>query len=203
MKKEEQAKIEKRKAYAFLTIILLSTIVFLVVILAMIIESVKYKSYKDIAKKGLTILGTEMFSLQEGDYYIYLYSSKGASEKLNKEKQEALEPYIVNYFTFVKQNKRKGSVCEIRLMDVDESKNARCLSDHTTTSASSWTSFYVDEASLPALVYLTVNSTTGGGYSYAYEVITMENDIKGRLADSISSFTTVAYIPKREETAFC
>lgn len=202
MKKEQQTKIEKRKAYAFLTIITLATIIFLIVILAMIFESIKYKSYKDIAKKGLTILGSDVFSLQDGDYYIYIYSSNPSNEKINVEKQEALEPYIVNYFTFVKQNKRKGNVCEIRLMDVEESKNARCLSDYTTRSASSWTNFYVEESNLPMLLYLVVEETSNSQYSYSYEIFSIESDIKAKLADSISLSTNVAYIPKKEEYAF-
>ena len=132
MKKNEQDRLQRRKTYAFLTIIGLATIIFIIVILAMIVKSVKFKSYNDIARKDLTILGQDMFSLQEGDYYIFIYSSNHDNKKINMEKQDALEPYIANYFTFVKQNKRKNGVCEMRLLDIEESKNQRCLSTYTT-----------------------------------------------------------------------
>ena len=203
MKKNEQDRLQRRKTYAFLTIIALATIIFIIVILAMIVKSVKFKSYNDIARKNLTILGQEMFSLQEGDYYIFIYSSNHDNKKINMEKQDALEPYIANYFTFVKQNKRKNGVCEMRLLDIEESKNQRCLSTYTTSSASYWSEFYVDEASLPMLVYLTVSTAGNNQYNYSYETYTKESDIKSKLSTSISSVVNVAYIPTKKESMYC
>ena len=203
MKKNEQDRLQRRKTYAFLTIIGLATIIFIIVILAMIVKSVKFKSYNDIARKDLTILGQDMFSLQEGDYYIFIYSSNHDNEKINMEKQDALEPYIANYFTFVKQNKRKNGVCEMRLLDIEESKNQRCLSTYTTSSASYWSEFYVDEASLPMLVYLTVSTAGNNQYNYSYETYTKESDIKSKLSTSISSVVNVAYIPFKKESMYC
>ena len=203
MKKNEQDRLQRRKTYAFLTIIGLATIIFIIVILAMIVKSVKFKSYNDIARKDLTILGQDMFSLQEGDYYIFIYSSNHDNKKINMEKQDALEPYIANYFTFVKQNKRKNGVCEMRLLDIEESKNQRCLSTYTTSSASYWSEFYVDEASLPMLVYLTVSTAGNNQYNYSYETYTKESDIKSKLSTSISSVVNVAYIPTKKESMYC
>ena len=203
MKKNEQDRLQRRKTYAFLTIIGLATIIFIIVILAMIVKSVKFKSYNDITRKNLTILGQEMFSLQEGDYYIFIYSSNHDNKKINMEKQDALEPYIANYFTFVKQNKRKNGVCEMRLLDIEESKNQRCLSTYTTSSASYWSEFYVDEASLPMLVYLTVSTAGNNQYNYSYETYTKESDIKSKLSTSISSVVNVAYIPTKKESMYC
>ena len=203
MKKNEQDRLQRRKTYAFLTIIALATIIFIIVILAMIVKSVKFKSYNDIARKDLTILGQDMFSLQEGDYYIFIYSSNHDNKKINMEKQDALEPYIANYFTFVKQNKRKNGVCEMRLLDIEESKNQRCLSTYTTSSASYWSEFYVDEASLPMLVYLTVSTAGNNQYNYSYETYTKESDIKSKLSTSISSVVNVAYIPTKKESMYC
>ena len=203
MKKNEQDRLQKRKTYTFLTIIALATIIFIIVILAMIFKSIKFKSYKDIARKDLTILGQDMFSLQDGDYYIFIYSSNHNNEKINMEKQDALEPYIANYFTFVKQNKRKNGICEMRLLDIEESKNQRCLSTYTTSSASYWSDFYVDEASLPMLVYLTVSSAGNNQYNYSYETYTKESDIKSKLSTSISSVVNVAYIPTKKESMYC
>lgn len=200
MKKEEQARVEKRKAGAFLTMIGFSTAIFLVIVIAMVFQSIKFKNYKDITRKGLTIAGSDVFNLQEGDYYIYIYSSNKANGKIDLEKQEALEPYIVNYFTFVKQNKRKGNICEIRLMDVEEAKNARCVSDHTTYSTASWTNFYVDEANLPMLMYLVVEKGSNQ-YNYTYDMYITESDIKSKLANSISATIGVAYFPKKKEYA--
>ena len=141
MKKSEIDKMQRRRAYTFLIAIALATVVFLIVVLAMVFKSVKFKSYKDIARKNLTILGQDMFNLQDGDYYIFIYSSNHDNEKINMEKQDALEPYIANYFTFVKQNRRKKGVCEMRLLDIENSKNQRCLSTYTTSSSSRWTDF--------------------------------------------------------------
>ena len=203
MKKNEQNMLYKKKAYAFLTIIALATIIFIIVIFAMIAKSVKFKGYNDIARKNLTILGQDMFSLQDGDYYIFIYSSNHNNEKINMEKQDALEPYIANYFTFVKQNKRKNGVCEIRLLDIEESKNQRCLSTYTTSSASKWSEFYMDEASLPMLVYLTVSSAGNNQYNYSYETYAVEGDIKTKLANSISLVVNVAYIPSKKESMYC
>ena len=203
MKKNEQDKLYKKKAYAFLTVIALATIIFIIVIFAMIAKSVKFKGYSDIARKNLTILGQDMFCLQDGDYYIFIYSSNYNNEKINMEKQDALEPYIANYFTFVKQNKRKNGVCEIRLLDIEESKNQRCLSTYTTSSASKWSEFYVDEASLPMLVYLTVSSAGNNQYNYSYETYAVEGDIKTKLANSISLVVNVAYIPSKKESMYC
>ena len=203
MKKNEQDRLQRRKTYAFLTIIGLATIIFIIVILAMIVKSVKFKSYNDIARKDLTILGQDMFNLQEGDYYIFIYSSNHDNEKINMEKQDALEPYIANYFTFVKQNKRKNGVCEMRLLDIEESKNQRCLSTYTTSSSSYWSEFYVDEASLPMLVYLTVSAAGNNQYNYSYETYTKESDIKSKLSTSISSVVNVAYIPTKKESMYC
>ena len=203
MKKNEQDMLYKKKAYAFLTIIALATIIFIIVIFAMIAKSVKFKGYNDIARKNLTILGQDMFSLQDGDYYIFIYSSNHNNEKINMEKQDALEPYIANYFTFVKQNKRKNGVCEIRLLDIEESKNQRCLSTYTTSSASKWSEFYMDEASLPMLVYLTVSSAGNNQYNYSYETYAVEGDIKTKLANSISLVVNVAYIPSKKESMYC
>jgi len=203
MKKSEIDKMQRRRAYTFLIAIALTTVVFLIVVLAMVFKSVKFKSYKDIARKNLTILGQDMFSLQDGDYYIFIYSSNHDNEKINMEKQDALEPYIANYFTFVKQNKRKNGVCEMRLLDIENSKNQRCLSTYTTSSSSRWTDFYVDEASLPMLVYLSVTSAGNNQYNYSYETYASESDIKSKLSTSISSVVGVAYIPLKKENEYC
>lgn len=203
MKKSEIDKMQRRRAYTFLIAIALATVVFLIVVLAMVFKSVKFKSYKDIARKNLTILGQDMFSLQDGDYYIFIYSSNHDNEKINMEKQDALEPYIANYFTFVKQNKRKSGVCEMRLLDIENSKNQRCLSTYTTSSSSRWTDFYVDEASLPMLVYLSVADAGNNQYNYSYETYASESDIKSQLSTSISSVVGVAYIPLKKENEYC
>ena len=199
MKRDDLTKGEKRKAYAFFTIIILATIIFLIVVIAMIVDSVKINSYKDIERRGLTITGQEMFSLQAGDYYIFIYSSDKSNNKIDLEKQDALEPYVANYFTFVKQNKNKKGVCEIRMMDVANKKNASCLDTTTTTEAKEWNEFKVEPAKLPALIYMVVNESNGK-LTYSYDMFTKEGDIKSNLSHSISSAQEVWYIPPKKES---
>lgn len=199
MRKEEQTAQAKRKAYTFLFIIGLITIIFVIVLIAMVFRGIKFKSYQDIAKRGLTITGQEVFKLKDGDYYVFFYSSAKENQKINYDKQDSLEPYIANYFTFVKQNKHKQGVCQIRLLDVDNSKNSFCLYTSTTSSAQSWDNFTIDESSLPALMYLTVDDAGSGQYRYSYDIYTEESQIKSQLSNSISSVITVAYIPPKKE----
>ena len=200
MRKSEQLRLQRKKDIGLWSFIALATLIFLAIVCAMIIENVEYRSYKNISKKGLTILGSEMFSLTDGDYYIFVYSSDDDNNRINMNKQNELEVYIVNYFNFVKQNKRKGNICEMRLLDIEESKNKRCLGSETTTNANSWSNFTIEESSLPALIYMEVESNNGS-YNYSYDIYTKASDIKEKLSNSISLTTTSSYLPlkKKEE----
>lgn len=199
MAKENGQKSNLTRVRLFYCLAGLITVIFLVALISVLSLHASYKSYDKINRKGKTIDGTSLFQLTSGEYFIFIYSSDETKVSMNYSKQKSLEPYVVNYFDFCKQNNAKygDEIIPIVLMDVAKDVNQRCLGSETSTDSTSWTTFSVDKNSLPVLVDMSVGSTDAG-YSYQYKVYSTKSEIQNRFQKMIS-LIPVSYLPVDEE----
>lgn len=188
----------KRRGIVFFSVLGAILIIFLIAFIVVLSRFNDFKSYEKIARKGYVIEGNKLFTLSAGDYYVFIYSSEDTG-RYNVEKQEELESHIVNYFNFYKQNKHQyeSEMAPMMLMDIADPVNKRCLSSYNVLTAQSWLDFYIDETSVPMLLYFE-NTQSGNAINYQYTVYKTATEIEKKLYNSIS-FIPVAYIPNKDE----
>lgn len=139
----------KAKLYTFWSIIAFITITFVIVLITIFVKYKPIESYDDLRKSNMNLIGQEMFTQNQSEYYVYIYNSS----QNNNSKAIELQPAVFNYFNFVKRYSDKENIIKIYGLDVSFIENRSCLgSTNKFINVDSFDKFEIKESSLPALV---------------------------------------------------
>ncbi|MFA6627282.1 MAG: hypothetical protein WCQ80_02245 [Bacilli bacterium] len=197
-KKANEIRAEKVKIITFWSLIGLATLAFMTVLVVLFIETRPYESYNDIRNDNLTLIRDQMFDQEGYTYFVYVYDSKTTNE-LSAEKALELEPVVLNYFNFVKQNSRKSGVVKIYGFDVNDFENRSCVKDtNSTTGVSDFDGFSVKANSIPVLLEIV-----NGSVEYVHSTISqIQEELQSAMDAIITSLCNPMVISSKKDYAF-
>jgi hypothetical protein len=136
------------KVTAFWSLIGLFTISFVIVVIVMFVNLRPINSYSDINRDNLALVGNEMFTRNEQEYYVYVYSSKD-NANIDSVKADELNQGIFNYFNFVKHNSKSDNVMKIYGLDANRGVVSNL---NNYAGVSSFDKLKLNENELPVLL---------------------------------------------------
>ncbi|HEY8445425.1 MAG TPA: hypothetical protein VIK94_04740 [Bacilli bacterium] len=141
----------KSKLYTFWSIIAFLSITFIIILVTIFVNYQPIESYEDLSKSNMNLVGQEMFTRNQSEYYVYIYDSN-FNNKIDSKARE-LEPAVFNYFNFVKRYSKKENILKIYGLDVNYIENKNCLgSEDRFTNVRNFSDFKVKKSNLPVLV---------------------------------------------------
>lgn len=153
MKKNANTKNINIKLATFWSLITLLTLAFVITVIIMSINLRKVDSFSDIKRDNLSLVGDDLFTQGEGEYFVFLYSSSANSENIDPAKLLELEQGIFNYFNFVKHNSNSEGLVRIYGLDVDFISNTSILSNENNyVGVTEFSKLKLNKNDLPALI---------------------------------------------------
>lgn len=141
------------KLYTFWSILGVLTVAFIIIVIVMFIELKPIKSYDDISDNNLNLIGQEIFTQDETEYFVYIYNSNFNNNKIDRKKAEELKPAIFSYFNFVKRYSKKDNIIKIYGLDVNYFENRGCVGKvNNFSNVTNFANFEVKEGDIPVLL---------------------------------------------------
>lgn len=103
------------------TIILWSALGVLTIIFLIIMGSELYAQ----TLRPKAIVETDLYSLDETEYYVYVYGSEKHADHVT----ESLEEHILNYYHFINKNSKNEKSVKLYVFDLDLPENKKFLND--------------------------------------------------------------------------
>lgn len=152
MRKNENTKNLNIKLTAFWSLVGVFTLAFIITTIVMSITLRPVNSFSDIKRDNLALVGNDMFTQKESEYYVYVYSG-GSNTNIDNAKAEEINQGIFNYFNFVKHNSKSDGVMRIYGLDIDFISNRSIVSNYDFyNGVTSFEEFRLNEKKLPVLL---------------------------------------------------
>src|SRR5690606_6819824 len=141
------------------------TLAFIISIILTSINLRPIKSYSDIKRDNLALVGNDIFAQNETEYYVYVYSSS-LNTNIDNTKAEEVSQGIFNYFNFVKHNSKSNDVMNIYGLDVDFISNRSIVSNENYyAGVTSFEDLRLSESNLPVLLRIYDGGIDGALFS--------------------------------------